>query len=130
VRWSTGAPSLPLLIFSRTHYFSPPLLRALSFSPSPFFLPVRWKILDKFCRPVPSKKTNLTPNFCKWVCEDGFVCCRWVADGFVCCGSRRERRETAFGGGSGGEYGGGWPVFKFERNNSVFCSHFDFLQFS
>jgi hypothetical protein len=39
-------------------------------------------------------------------------------------------RETASGGGFGGEYGGGWPVFKFERNNSVFCSHFHFLQFS
>jgi hypothetical protein len=39
-------------------------------------------------------------------------------------------RETAFDGDSGGSYGGDWPVFKFEMNNRVFCSHFDFLQFS
>jgi hypothetical protein len=59
-----------------------------------------------------------------------FVADGFVADGFVCCGSCWGRRETASGGGSGGEYGEGWLVFKFERNNSVFCSHFNFLQFS
>jgi hypothetical protein len=58
VRWSTGAPSLPLLIFfpKPIIFFSPTSpcsLLSLSFF---FFWPVRWKILHKFCRPVPSKK--------------------------------------------------------------------------
>jgi hypothetical protein len=28
--------------------------------------------------PNPRLNGFLTPNFCIWVCEDGFVCCRWV----------------------------------------------------